>query len=71
MKPQSTYKGVEIKTYVKEHDKYNDKMIVEFSIKGTEYNNGTVISKRSDEKELEQVHKKLIVWAQTVIKENV
>lgn len=71
MKPETTYKGVVIKTYVKEHDKYNDKMVVEFSVKGTEYNNGTIISKRSDEQELEQVHKKLIVWAQTVIKENV
>lgn len=71
MTPNTNHKGVEILSDLTKYNKLDNKIVIKFSLNGTEYSNGTLIPVGASEKAHMDEFKKLLKWAKTVIDENI
>lgn len=70
---KTEHKGIEIETARFEHNKKKGehKLTVDFVLKGTHYSNKTIVPANISEDDERAENAKLILWAKTIINENI
>jgi len=70
IKETGKYKGVEIFSDRIKHNKQDNKIVIKFTLNGTDYVNGTLVPVNASEEHQSQEFEKLLEWAKTIINDH-